>query len=92
MKTEQYFFNMDALFPFSTILCGLSFLNFISYSFSGGGYADYDRFRRGGGSRMAASLGVGTSSPLVSPERSDSESSSKFNLGSAFHRNSRTLG
>ncbi|XP_054724916.1 regulating synaptic membrane exocytosis protein 1-like isoform X2 [Uloborus diversus] len=60
-----------------------------------GGYGDYDRFvqqRRGGGSRMAASLGVGTSSPLVSPERSDSESSSKFSLSSAFHRNSRTLG
>ncbi|XP_071034332.1 regulating synaptic membrane exocytosis protein 2 isoform X3 [Parasteatoda tepidariorum] len=44
--------------------------------------------RRGGGSRMAAALGV--SSSLVSPD--DSESSSKFSLSSAFHRNSRTLG
>ncbi|KFM73986.1 Regulating synaptic membrane exocytosis protein 1, partial [Stegodyphus mimosarum] len=61
---------------------------------SSGVYSEYDRFvqRRGGGSRMAAALGVGTSSPLVSPERSDSECSSKFSLSSAFHRSSRTLG
>ncbi|XP_035217819.1 regulating synaptic membrane exocytosis protein 2-like isoform X3 [Stegodyphus dumicola] len=61
---------------------------------SSGAYSEYDRFvqRRGGGSRMAAALGVGTSSPLVSPERSDSECSSKFSLSSAFHRSSRTLG
>ncbi|KAG8192520.1 hypothetical protein JTE90_015161 [Oedothorax gibbosus] len=48
--------------------------------------------RRGGGSRMAAALGVApSSSPLVSPDRSDSESSAKFSLTSAFHRNSRTF-
>ncbi|GIX75666.1 regulating synaptic membrane exocytosis protein 2 [Caerostris darwini] len=64
-------------------------------SASAGSYnSEFDRFavpRRGGGSRMAAALGVSASSPLVSPDRSDSESSSKFNLSSAFHRNSRTF-
>ncbi|GFU25787.1 regulating synaptic membrane exocytosis protein 2 [Nephila pilipes] len=66
-----------------------------SVSGSTGTYSsDYDRFavpRRGGGSRMAAALGVSATSPLISPDRSDSESSSKFNLSSAFHRNSRTF-
>ncbi|GFR24198.1 regulating synaptic membrane exocytosis protein 1 [Trichonephila clavata] len=69
--------------------------NSVSGSTTGTTYgSEYDRFavsRRGGGSRMAAALGVSTTSPLISPDRSDSESSSKFNLSSAFHRNSRTF-
>ncbi|KAF8765060.1 Regulating synaptic membrane exocytosis protein like [Argiope bruennichi] len=68
--------------------------NSVTGSTTGSFGSEYDRFsapRRGGGSRMAAALGVSASSPLVSPDRSDSESSSKFNLSSAFHRNSRTF-
>ncbi|CAL1260913.1 unnamed protein product, partial [Larinioides sclopetarius] len=68
--------------------------NSLTGSTTGSFGSEYDRFsvpRRGGGSRMAAALGVSASSPLVSPDRSDSESSSKFNLSSAFHRNSRTF-
>ncbi|GFY71301.1 regulating synaptic membrane exocytosis protein 1 [Trichonephila inaurata madagascariensis] len=68
--------------------------NSVSGSTSGTYGSEYDRFavpRRGGGSRMAAALGVSATSPLISPDRSDSESSSKFNLSSAFHRNSRTF-
>ncbi|GFX22232.1 regulating synaptic membrane exocytosis protein 1 [Trichonephila clavipes] len=68
--------------------------NSVSGSTTGTYSSEYDRFavpRRGGGSRMAAALGVSATSPLISPDRSDSESSSKFNLSSAFHRNSRTF-
>ncbi|GBL96577.1 Regulating synaptic membrane exocytosis protein 2 [Araneus ventricosus] len=68
--------------------------NSLAGSTAGSFGSEYDRFsvpRRGGGSRMAAALGVSATSPLVSPDRSDSESSSKFNLSSAFHRNSRTF-